>query len=39
MRKEQEDLLLAADAAGRIRGAVLRLPDFMAPALTRVYFI
>ncbi|MPZ17618.1 MAG: NAD(P)H-binding protein [Luteitalea sp.] len=31
MRKEQEDLLLAADAAGRLRGAVLRLPDFYGP--------
>lgn len=28
MRKEQEDLLLEADANGKIRGAVLRLPDF-----------
>jgi nucleoside-diphosphate-sugar epimerase len=28
MRKEQEDLLLAEDRAGRIRGAVLRVPDF-----------
>jgi len=27
-RKEQEDLLLADDRAGRIRGAVLRVPDF-----------
>jgi nucleoside-diphosphate-sugar epimerase len=27
-RKEQEDLLLAADAAGKIEGVVLRLPDF-----------
>jgi nucleoside-diphosphate-sugar epimerase len=27
-RKEQEDLLLAEDRAGRIHGAVLRLPDF-----------
>ncbi len=27
-RKEQEDLLLAEDRAGRIRGAVLRVPDF-----------
>jgi nucleoside-diphosphate-sugar epimerase len=28
MRKAQEDLLLEADAAGKIRGTVLRLPDF-----------
>lgn len=28
MRKEQEDLVLNAHAAGRIEGAVLRLPDF-----------
>jgi nucleoside-diphosphate-sugar epimerase len=27
-RKEQEDLLLAEDCAGRIQGAVLRVPDF-----------
>ncbi|MGZ3504417.1 MAG: NAD-dependent epimerase/dehydratase family protein [Vulcanimicrobiaceae bacterium] len=31
MRKAQEDLLLDADAAGRIHGAVLRLPDFYGP--------
>ncbi len=31
MRKEQEDVLLAADAAGSIRGAILRLPDFYGP--------
>jgi nucleoside-diphosphate-sugar epimerase len=35
MRKEQEDLLLAADAAGRIRGAVLRLPDFYGPGVDK----
>jgi nucleoside-diphosphate-sugar epimerase len=28
MRKEQEDLVLDAHAAGRIEGTVLRLPDF-----------
>jgi nucleoside-diphosphate-sugar epimerase len=33
MRKEQEDLLLAADAAGRIEGVVLRLPDFYGPGV------
>lgn len=33
MRKRQEDLLLEADAAGKIRGTVLRLPDFYGPRL------
>ena len=33
MRKEQEDLLLAADAAGKIEGIVLRLPDFYGPGV------
>ena len=33
MRKQQEDLLLEADAAGKIRGTVLRLPDFYGPRL------
>jgi nucleoside-diphosphate-sugar epimerase len=32
-RKEQEDLLLAADAAGKIEGVVLRLPDFYGPGV------
>jgi nucleoside-diphosphate-sugar epimerase len=31
MRKQQEDLMLEADAAGKIRGTVLRLPDFYGP--------
>jgi nucleoside-diphosphate-sugar epimerase len=31
MRKRQEDILLQAHAEGRIRGAVLRLPDFYGP--------
>jgi nucleoside-diphosphate-sugar epimerase len=31
MRKEQEDLVLAADAAGSISGTILRLPDFYGP--------
>ena len=35
MRKEQEDLLLAADRAGTIRGAVLRLPDFYGPGVSK----
>jgi nucleoside-diphosphate-sugar epimerase len=37
MRKQQEDLLLQADAAGRIRGAILRLPDFYGPKAARSY--
>jgi nucleoside-diphosphate-sugar epimerase len=35
MRKEQEDVLLSADASGKIRGSVLRLPDFYGPQLER----
>ena len=37
MRKQQEDVLLAADAAGRIRGTILRLPDFYGPKILRSY--
>src|SRR6516165_11875362 len=37
MRKEQEDLLLAADAAGKIHGAVLRLPDFYGPGVNKSF--
>jgi nucleoside-diphosphate-sugar epimerase len=37
MRKQQEDLLLTAHAAGRIRGAILRLPDFYGPKAPRSY--
>ena len=33
MRKEQEDLLLAADAAGKIEAVILRLPDFYGPGV------
>jgi nucleoside-diphosphate-sugar epimerase len=33
MRKEQEDLLLAAHSEGKIQGAVLRLPDFYGPGV------
>jgi nucleoside-diphosphate-sugar epimerase len=33
MRKEQEDLVLSADAAGTIRGTILRLPDFYGPGV------
>ncbi len=31
LRKEQEDLVLAAHAAGKLRGTVLHLPDFYGP--------
>ncbi|MBV8216461.1 MAG: NAD-dependent epimerase/dehydratase family protein [Verrucomicrobia bacterium] len=37
MRKQQEDILLAADAAGRIRGTILRFPDFYGPKVERSY--
>ncbi|RKH18707.1 NAD-dependent epimerase/dehydratase family protein [Corallococcus sp. CA047B] len=37
MRKEQEDLLLAADAAGSIKGTILRLPDFYGPGTERSF--
>jgi nucleoside-diphosphate-sugar epimerase len=37
MRKQQEDILLAADTAGRIRGTILRLPDFYGPNVGRSY--
>jgi nucleoside-diphosphate-sugar epimerase len=37
MRKAQEDLLLKADEAGRIRGAVLRLPDFYGPGVDKSF--
>ena len=37
MRKAQEDLLLEADKAGRIRGAVLRLPDFYGPGVDKSF--
>ena len=33
MRKEQEDILLQAHAAGRINATVLRLPDFYGPGV------
>jgi len=35
MRLEQEDLLLAADREGKLRGAVLRLPDFYGPGVEK----
>jgi len=37
MRKQQEDILLSANATGRIRGTILRLPDFYGPKVTRSY--
>jgi len=37
MRKQQEDILLAADAGGRIRGTIFRLPDFYGPNAARSY--
>jgi nucleoside-diphosphate-sugar epimerase len=37
MRKAQEDLVLAADAAGRIRGTLLRLPDFYGPEVDKSF--
>lgn len=37
MRKEQEDILLEANAAGKIRGTVLRLPDFYGPGVERSF--
>lgn len=37
MRKEQEDLLFEADAAGKIHGAELRLPDFYGPGVDKSF--
>lgn len=37
MRKEQEDMVLAADAAGSIRSTILRLPDFYGPDVERSF--
>ncbi|HLG98414.1 MAG TPA: NAD-dependent epimerase/dehydratase family protein [Bryobacteraceae bacterium] len=37
MRKQQEDLLLAVDSAGSLRGTILRLPDFYGPNIERSY--
>lgn len=37
MRKAQEDLLMAADAAGRVRATVLRLPDFFGPGVEKSF--
>ncbi len=37
MRRAQEDLLLEADAAGKIRGTILRLPDFYGPDIDKSF--
>lgn len=37
MRKEQEDILLAADAAGKLRATILRLPDFYGPGIDKSF--
>ncbi|RKH66248.1 NAD-dependent epimerase/dehydratase family protein [Corallococcus aberystwythensis] len=37
MRKAQEDMLLEADAAGAIKGTILRLPDFYGPGVERSF--
>jgi nucleoside-diphosphate-sugar epimerase len=37
MRKEQEDVLMAAHEAGTIQGSVLRLPDFYGPGVDRSF--
>lgn len=37
MRKEQEDILLGADVEGKIRGTILRLPDFYGPNVERSF--
>jgi nucleoside-diphosphate-sugar epimerase len=37
MRKEQEDILLGADAEGKLRATILRLPDFYGPNVERSF--
>ena len=37
MRKEQEDLLLAAHTDGKIQATVLRLPDFYGPGVDKSF--
>jgi nucleoside-diphosphate-sugar epimerase len=37
MRLEQEEILLDADRAGKIKGAVLRLPDFYGPGVEKSF--
>jgi nucleoside-diphosphate-sugar epimerase len=36
-RKEQEDILFEADAAGKIHGTELRLPDFYGPGVDKSF--
>jgi nucleoside-diphosphate-sugar epimerase len=37
MRKQQEDILFEADAAGQIHGTELRLPDFYGPGVDKSF--
>jgi nucleoside-diphosphate-sugar epimerase len=37
MRMEQEDMVLAAHAAGRLQTAILRLPDFYGPGVEKSF--
>jgi nucleoside-diphosphate-sugar epimerase len=37
MRKEQEDLVLEAHSSGKIKAAVLRLPDFYGPQVDKSF--
>jgi nucleoside-diphosphate-sugar epimerase len=37
MRKQQEDLMFEADAAGKIRATELRLPDFYGPGVDKSF--
>lgn len=37
MRRAQEDILIEADAAGQIRGTILRLPDFYGPGVDKSF--
>lgn len=37
MRKEQEEILFAADAAGKLRACELRLPDFYGPGVDKSF--
>lgn len=37
MRKEQEDIVLAAHATGKIQTAILRLPDFYGPGVDKSF--
>lgn len=37
MRKEQEDMVLAAHADGKLQAAILRLPDFYGPGVDKSF--